>query len=458
MISIRARILLPVIGLVVAGCVLIALLAVQDSHHEIEEIYDAQLAQGARLLEGVLAQSEPGQTDWPRLYQAFDRAMSRVGEAGIAHPYETRLTFQVWSRSGALLARSAGAPTLAAPPGQLGLHDFIQDGHDWCGFLLDVPAQGLLIWVGERDDIRQDLIQRIVRHTLWPTVVGVPLLAVVIWLMIGWGLRPLQQMAHLIRGRHADSFDLLQLPALPPELAPMQAALNRQLTLLKELLARERRFVADAAHELRTPLAVLHIHAQNAERADTASLRAEALGFLQQGVVRATRIASQLLTMAQLEPTGADQPAHSRVDLAALVREELAELAPLAIAKNVELTLSSAEQHLVMCDPGSVAIALQNLLTNALNFSPPHSEVSVLLHNHGDGHVLLQVQDQGPGIDETEQARLFDRFYSRGNANGAGLGLAIVEMVMRRIGGQVRLLNRAEGGLSAELRFPRSAV
>lgn len=450
MISIRARVLLPVTALVVLGSVLISVLAFRDAHHEVEEIYDAQLAQGARLLQGVLEQREPGELDWARLYKAFDRAMSRVGEAGIAHPYETRLTFQVWSTSGELLARSAGAPRLAGPPARVGLHDFFENGNEWCGFLLDDPEQGLLIWVGERDDIRQDLIQRIVRHTLWPTLVGVPLMALVIWAMIGWGLKPLQGMARIIRSRHADSFEPLELDPLPPELAPMQAALNRQLILLKGLLERERRFIADAAHELRTPLAILRIHARNAQQADSVEERSEALVFLQQGVQRATRIASQLLTMARLEPdTG--EAEQQVVDLEALVREELAEFAPLAIQRRVELALAAEGDCRVIGEPDSVAIALQNLLANALNFAPEGSEISVVLQASDEGRVRLQVLDSGPGVEEAELGRLFDRFYSQGTSDGAGLGLAIVERVMRRIGGEVRLGNREQGGFRAEL-------
>ncbi|MEZ4063793.1 hypothetical protein, partial [Salmonella enterica] len=124
---------------------------------------------------------------------------------GAAHPYETRLTFQVWRTDGQLLVRSAEAPELKAPPATLGAHDLMDNGHDWFAFLLKDPQQGRVIWVGERDDIRQDLIQRIVGHTLWPSVIGVPLLATLIWLTIGWGLQPLRAMARTIRGRTTET-------------------------------------------------------------------------------------------------------------------------------------------------------------------------------------------------------------------------------------------------------------
>jgi len=450
--SVRARILVPVLILVLIGDVLISWLALRDSHHEIEEVYDAQLAQSARLLQGVLRQRAQGENDWERLYQAFDDAMSRVGDGEAAHPYETRLTFQVWRTSGELLVRSAEAPVLEFPPTTLGSHDLMENGRDWCAFLLADPQQGLLIWVGERDDIRQDLIQRIVRHTLWPTLIGVPLLAALIWLTIGWGFKPLRAMTQAIRGHNTDTLQPLQLRPLPVDLAPMQTALNGLLGQIDTLLERERRFIADAAHELRTPLAILRIHAQNAQHAGTAQQREEALEFLVSGVDRATRIGSQLLTMARIEPH-LNNPDIRAVELTALVREELAELTPLALEKEVELVLDGDLDCEIRTDPVALAIALQNLVTNALNFSPPGSEVRVRVRPQASGAVYISVVDSGPGIDEAAYARLFERFYSQGNANGAGLGLAIVEMIVGKIGSSLKLYNLPQGGLCAELRL-----
>ncbi|CAM3048926.1 MULTISPECIES: ATP-binding protein [Pseudomonas] len=451
MTSVRARILIPVLVFILLGDALISWLVLRDSHHEIEEVYDAQLAQSARLLQGVLRQRDPGEADWDRLYQAFDQAMSRVGEEGVAHPYETRLTFQVWRSDGELLVRSAEAPVLATPPTALGAHDIMDNGNDWCAFLLADPQQGLLIWVGERDDIRQDLIERIVRHTLWPTLIGVPLLTVLIWLTIGWGLTPLRAMVRSIRGRNTDTLQPLNLKPLPTDLEPMQTALNRLLVQMDDLLERERRFIADAAHELRTPLAILRIHAQNAQSAATEAQRREALDFLVNGVDRATRIGSQLLTMARIEPQ-LSNPVRKPVQLTELVREELAELTPLAMEKGVELVLEGEEACWVQTEPVALAIALQNLVTNALNFSPAGSEVKVVI-----GVNCLSVEDQGPGIDEAEMERLFERFYSRDNANGAGLGLAIVEMIVGKIGSALTLHNLAQGGLRARLSFTACA-
>ncbi|KPX27613.1 Sensor histidine kinase [Pseudomonas syringae pv. delphinii] len=452
MTSVRARILVPVLLLLLLGNLAISLLALRDSHHEIEEVYDAQLAQSARLLQGVLSQRAAGEQDLDKLYQAFDQAMSRVGTSGVAHPYETRLTFQVWRTSGELLVRSAEAPLLSAPPAAEGSHDLIENGHEWCGFLLADPQQGFLIWVGERDDVRQDLIQRIVSHTVWPTLIGVPLLVVAIWLAIGWGLRPLQSMAEVIRKRDAESLEPLDVAPLPKELEPMQHALNRLLTQIESVLERERRFIADAAHELRTPLTILRIHAQNARQAESPEQRLEALDFLVHGVDRAARLASQLLTMARLEPR-LEVSQLQTFELNTLVREEMAELTPLALEKRVDLVFEAGDDCVIHSDPSAITIALQNLLTNALNFAPPASEIRVMLNRQEDGSAHLSVEDAGPGIDEKQKARLFERFYSQGHSNGAGLGLAIVDMIVRKLESSLHLRNSAQGGLCAELRL-----
>jgi len=299
-------------------------------------------------------------------------------------------------------------------------------------------------------------VTSIVRHTLYPTLLGSLLLAALLWWAIGWGLAPLRNMAAVIRARHADSLEPLQLQPLPSELAPMQAALNRLLGQIEELLERERRFIADAAHELRTPLAVLRVHAQNAVQTRDEGERRQSLEHLLGGIDRATRVVNQLLTLARMEPL-LERGELARVDALALVRETLAELTPWVLKQGLELSLEAEEgDYQITADPGSLGIALQNLVTNAVNHSPPGGKLRVLLHATGD-RLLLQVEDQGPGIAAADLERVFERFYSRGSGQGAGLGLAIVQSIARRHEGSVHLSNLEGGGLCASLELPRGA-
>lgn len=453
MTSIRRRTLTLIIGLMLAGLGVISVLNLHDSNHEIAEVYDAQLAQNARLLQGVMRMPMASK-EHAELYQAFNKALSEAVPGVDGHPYESKLAFQVWNPKGEVLVHTASAPSFSAPPTKPGFSDVV-DLHDrhWRAFMLEDKHNDLRIWVGERDDVRSDLVERIVSHTLWPNVLGSLILAAMVWLAIGWGLQPLANMAATLRARHSGSLEPLQLTPLPSELEPMQAALNRMLAQIQEVLGRERRFIADAAHEMRTPLAVLRVHAQNLLEAGTEQERRESLEFLIAGVDRTSRLVNQLLTMARLEPNTVTPALHA-IDLTDTVRDSLVQLTPWLLSKHLELAFDVNERPIkVVSDAAAIDIALNNLISNAANFSPEHGVIRVQL-SQADGFYNLSVEDQGPGIDEADRGRLFERFYSRGNAQGAGLGLTIVNTIATRLGGRITLINRPEGGLRATLSIP----
>jgi two-component system sensor histidine kinase QseC len=448
--SIRMRILVPAISLILLGGLLISGLTLYYSQRRIEEVYDAQLVQGARLLQGLLPLHKQDAIGWRGITQTLDTALNPSSNGSRIHPYEVQLDFQVWTQEGQLLIRSGNSPQLDIPP-ELGFQSFIYDAKDWRGVLLNDNVQKMNIWVGERDDLRRDVISGILQHALVPTLIGLPVLMIIIRLIVGWGLKPLQRFTDQARTRSTDSLELLSAELLPPELEPMRVALDRQREQLRELLERERRFITDAAHELRTPLAILDIHARNAREAGSVEEREAALGYVQHGLERAARIASQLLTIARLEPR---QNSHQLINLTALVREELAELAPLALKQSVELALDCCENIHLMGDPLALTIMLKNLISNALNFTPVNSEVCVRLRHTSDKQILMEVLDQGPGVSENDLERLCERFYSSGNPTGAGLGLSIVELISHSLGGRVSFLNRREGGLCVRVLLP----
>jgi two-component system sensor histidine kinase QseC len=451
--SIRRRTLTIILGLVIAGLLILTLVNVHDSNHEIAEVYDAQLATNARLLQGVMRMPVARQ-EHAQLYQAFNQALGQAEPRVDGHPYESKIAFQVWDMQNNLLVHTPSAPTLTHAPLYSGFSD-IDDlkKHQWRTFVLKDEQHNLLIWVGERDDVRSDLVNRIVRHTVLPNLVGSLLLMAAIWLAIGWGLKPLADLAATLRGRHPGSLEPLQMAPLPSELEPMQAALNRLLGQIQEILSRERRFIADAAHEMRTPLAVLRVHAQNVLEARNEEQRRESLNYLIIGVDRTTRLVNQLLTIARLEP-GAGALKTTSADLVSAVRESLVQMTPWVLSRGMELSFDCDEQsRMVETDFSAIDIALQNLVTNAVNFSPVGGQISVAL-TFTDNSFHLNVADQGPGIDEAERERLFERFYSAGNDQGVGLGLTIVQTVATRLGGEIRLENATSGGLIASLIVP----
>ena len=482
MASIRSRTLLLVLLLLTLTTSLLTYKSYRDARHEIEELFDARLAQSARLLEGLLQGSEPESTR-QAMQVALDQAADTVAEDGAqgGHPYESKLSFQVLDRLGKVQLESAQAPQEALPrllaqlrdggsraetsasmPPMLmlarqlpGFHDLKLGANHWRVFMLHEPRKGFWILVGERDDVRGELVQKIALRSLMSEMLGLPLIGLLVWFAVGVGLKPLRQMAELLKQRDPDSLAPLTLAPLPAELEPMNAALNRLLLQVNQLLLREKRFIADAAHELRTPLAVLRIHTQNALQAPDAEDREEALGQLEQAVQRATRVVAQLLTMARLEPK-AVQMAMADIDLARLMRNELAELTPLALARQQELTFDLEEpgDYQLRADAPSLATLLQNLVSNAVQHTPLHGQIRVSLHAEPQC-IRLLVEDNGPGVPLAQRQQLFERFYRQGAGQGAGLGLSIAQRIVELHNGEILLGEALLGGLQVCVVLPR---
>ncbi len=465
--SIRNRTLVLVLGILLLSLSLISWRSYRDARHEIEELFDAQLAQSARLVQGlVMREMEPQARQ--ALQTALDAAVNARRDQGVpGHDYETKLGFQVYAEDGSSVLQSAGAPNgalqqlaagSASPFSHLagGYHEVLLEGHAWRLFLLHDREDALWILVSERGDVRGELVGKIARRSLLPDLIGLPLLALLIWLAVGWGLRPLADMAQLLKRRDPDNLAPLLLAPLPHELEPVAASLNRLLQQVNQLVEREKRFIADAAHELRTPLAVLRIHAQNALQAGSEAERDEALRQLLAGVDRTTRVVTQLLTLARLEPS-AQQLRLAPLDMRRLTRDTLAELTPLAIAREQELTLEVDEHddYSLTGDAASLATLLQNLVGNALTYTPSGGRIEVQLRSTPD-KLILEVADSGPGIAPELRAQLFERFVRLGDGQGAGLGLSIVARIAELHGATVDLLDSALGGLRAVVRIPRT--
>lgn len=478
--SIRTRTLARVLGVLALALTVISWRSYSDAQHEIEELFDAQLAQSARLLEGMVGR-DLGPEVRAAMQQALDAALQvrhdPEGPAALAegHRYETKLAFQVLDEQGQVQVQSASAPpallarllqqlgtagggaSLAALGERLpGYHTITLDEAHWRLFVRQDLADRHWILVGEREDVRGELVGKITLRSLLPDLIGLPLMALLVWSAIGLGLRPLEQVVGLIKARDAENLAPLTLAPLPQELEPMVAALNRLLLQVTSLLEREKRFLADAAHELRTPLAVLRIHAQNALEAPEAADREAALQQLVTGVERATRVVNQLLTLARLEPD-ARQLAMAELDLAAYLRQELAELIPLALERDQELSFDhdEAADFRLRGDAPSLGILLQNLVGNAVQYTPPGGRIAVTLQAEAQ-RVCLRVADSGPGVPAEQREQLFRRFFRQGAGQGAGLGLSIVQRIVELHRGEIRLGEAELGGLLVEVWLPRN--
>lgn len=310
---------------------------------------------------------------------------------------------------------------------------------------------------------RQQAAQFAVR-TLAPFGLLVPVLGLIVWLAVGHALQPLQRLAKAVKARRVNALEPLSDERLPDEVQPLVGSLNDLLARLTSALDRERAFMADAAHELRTPLTALHLQLGALARAGTAAERTEAMGKLAEGVQRAIRLVEQMLALARQEPRA--EPVRTRFALDELAREVVADLVPLADARQIDLGMSEARTVFVRGEREAVATLIRNLVDNAVRYTPAGGRVDVSVERIAltpeqatapAEQGIVRVMDNGPGIAREERERVFDRFYRKPGARspGSGLGLAIVRAIAAAHGAAVALGEGPDGnGLAVTVTFP----
>ncbi|MBT2333811.1 HAMP domain-containing histidine kinase [Variovorax paradoxus] len=286
-------------------------------------------------------------------------------------------------------------------------------------------------------------------------LVAFPFVLLAVWLTVRASLRPLQQLARRIEERPSDDLSAVGVPARYRELKPLVQALDALLSRLRGTVARERAFVQDAAHEIRTPLAVINAQAHVLAHAQDPAERALAETQLNQAIARTSHLARQLLDLAALDRAG--PRCASRVDVAHWLRALLGPAAQAAMREGRELSLDAPDALPCSIDLGALESIVQNLVDNALRHGVPGSMVAVDLRD-ADGQLLFEVRDDGPGIAASQREHLFERFHrgAEPRASGAGLGLAIARQAALRLGGSVEIVDGLQGrGVGFRVRLPR---
>ncbi|HSU78287.1 MAG TPA: ATP-binding protein [Burkholderiales bacterium] len=381
--------------------------------------------------------------------QPLAASAALVPQLGLGQDY----VVQVWDSGGGLAYLSkSGAPL---PPATSGFDNVALDGEDWRVFTLEGPDR--TIQVAAPASLRSGQASAMALRILVPILATIPLYGLIIWLIVGEGLRPLSEIARAIRRRQPASLEPLPQAKLPEEVAPLVSELNALLERLREALARQKRFTADAAHELRSPLTALQVQLDMLARARTPDDTRDALGALRAGMKRASRLVEQMLTMARLEPEAPlAQP--SGVALDTLAAQVAGELEPLAEARRIALRLERLESAAVQGDAAALHALVRNLVDNAIRYTPAGGVVRLAAFTDGE-HAMLQVEDTGPGIPPEERTRVFDRFYRLpgSSAEGSGLGLAIARQVAEAHGAEISLDDASGGqGLRVTVRFRRA--
>jgi two-component system sensor histidine kinase QseC len=438
--SLQGRLLILIIGLVACVWLVTAALTWSDARHELDELLDSHLAQAAALL--VVQQAHDVEDD----HHGVD--------APILHRYAPKVAFQVF-HDGRLVLRSANAP--AAPMLRADKHfksgfETVQiDGITWRIFAAYGAERDVQVYVGEQAKSRASILWAVLRSTLWPMAVALPLLALAVWWAVYSGMAPLRRLGHTLVHRQPQSFQPIALADITSEMAPMVNALNDLFTRIGTLLESERRFTADAAHELRTPIAAIRMQAQVAMGETNDELRQHALQSTLDGCDRATRLVEQLLTLSRLEAS--ETPVMATIDLGALTKRVVAELAPKAISKNQSIEFNTDDNCTLTGNEILLSVLIRNLVDNAMRYSPASAKLKVNVQRRAD-QIELTVEDSGPGLAEADLHKLGERFFRvpGSSESGSGLGWSIVKRVAAVHGMEVRAQRSVQlGGLAVSV-------
>jgi two-component system OmpR family sensor kinase/two-component system sensor histidine kinase QseC len=430
MTSIRTRLLLALFALVAAVSLLAGALTYRRVLAETSTLFDYQLRQMALSLRSQVSLTP--QIEFPPVQGDFD------------------FVIQISDPLGASIYRSRpGLPIINRAI--LGYADLDLQGHLWRVYGLST-LDGV-IQIAQPLRVREALARAAALRVVIPLLLLVPVLGVAIAWLVRNSLLPLQRVAAEVQRRDVDSLAPVPSAQLPQEIAPLITELNRLLARLDAAFATQRAFVADAAHELRSPLTAVRLQLQLLDRAPDESARLDARTNLGAAVERAGHLIEQLLTLARSEPRQGRE-AWRAVALETAAAAGVADCNALAESRHIDLGLDVESSALVQGDPEALRTLVRNLVDNAVRYTPAGGQVRVRSRSAPEG-AILEVIDTGPGIPASARERAFDRFFRRETApeGGSGLGLAIVKAVAERHGAQVTLGDAPGGGLHVTVTF-----
>ena len=411
------------------------------TRHEVNELLDAHLEQTALMLAAQpLDEIDPDELEERDL-------RPRRGRGRGERKYHVHTVYQVW-KEGTLLAQPTHAPRQPLGSGELGYSDTRTGQRAWRVYTAEGEDK-VRVMVAEDAEVRNEIAIASVRTLLIALLLLFPVLALVVWLALRAAMRPLRQVGQLIAQRPPQSHAPLALDSAPREIQPLTDSLNQLFVRVGDMLHNERRFTADAAHELRTPIAAIRMMAQVASGAQDAGERQQALQGVLQGCDRATRMVEQLLQLARLEADTDDAAqraagaASESVDILPALRQVVQDLQyTQADPRGQTIACEAPDQLPARLPPTLAGVLLRNLLDNALRYSPDGATVRVAFTQQADGSGMRWVvEDSGPGMSEEDMARLGERFFRvlGTGKTGSGLGWSIVRRIAARHGLEITL-------------------
>jgi two-component system OmpR family sensor kinase len=434
--SLRARLLWFLLAAISLTAVAQAGIAYRAAREDADGIFDYHMQQMAMSLRSGLPSNGPGL-------------------AGEDADDQENFDFvvQVWTVDGLRVFQSAARaalPQRTVP----GFSDVQAHGTTYRVFSMQSHSQ--IIQVAQDMAARREMASTLALRMVAPIAVMAPLLMLVVWWVVSASVAPVSRVRRQVAERQADDLTEVSEAGLPDEIRPLVHELNLLFTRVRQAFEAQRSFVADAAHELRSPLAALKLQAQGLQRATSDAARELAVARLTAGIDRATRLVEQLLVLARQQASAATGARAGPVALAEIARLAVADAAPSAQARSIDLGLGQADEASISGHPEALRILVRNLLDNAIKYTPSGGTVDLEVRRT-EGALVLSVDDSGPGIPEPDRERVLDRFYRIAGtpSTGSGLGLAIVKSIAELHGATLWLGHSARmGGLRVEVRFP----
>nr|WP_294976606.1 ATP-binding protein [uncultured Pseudomonas sp.] len=452
--SLSRRLLLLLIGGISLCWLVAGLFTYHLTRQQVNQLYDQDMidfGQAALSLVNIADAVDPQSSDAMEIL-----ARSRNAIEGLPLiRREATLGYAIWYHGQPLIATHSPPRGIEAqPPGFSGLQ---RDHVNWRVLQIASPGAGeVRIWVFEDLHYRSKTLRLLLFSALFPLLLALPLFLILVWLGVRQGLAPLRGLIDQVHLRTAQSLHPLSLSRAPVEVHSLVNELNLLLERLHSAMEAERRLTSDAAHEIRTPLASLRTHAQVALRSADPAAHAHGLQQVSRSVERISALMEQILLLARLDGEELHET-FSHIDLGPLAEETIAELAPQAIDRHIELTLDAHPGCTLMGVPVWLGLILTNLVGNALRYTPEGGRVAVSLERTDDT-LALWVRDNGPGVAQAEQAAIFTRFYrspSVANSAGSGLGLPIVKRIVEIHHGRISLHEGLDGaGLGVCVELP----
>ncbi|MCX7086341.1 MAG: ATP-binding protein [Methylococcales bacterium] len=377
----------------------------------------------------------------------------------LGHKYERKVAFQLWTKKEGLVLRSDSAPDFALSSSDHGFSETKIDGHEWHVFSITSATGEYVIHVGQKEEIRAELTDEISTQLVLQFLVGLPFLGLVIWFIVGLALKPLNRLEKALAKREASYLKPLSTRNLPKEIIPVVNEINNLFVQLEDAFEHERRFTADASHELRTPLAGLLTQAHVALRTTDEEVRKQALSRIKQAVNRMTYMVQQLLTFSRIE-SNTEFLTKQNTMISREVIHVITELEPEAHKKQINLEFVEENAVPAVVNGPLVTILIRNIIDNAIKYTPPKGEVLITVTGQ-EKYLQLCVEDSGPGIAPDQYAKSLERFHrcveTANTAKGTGLGFSIVQRIAGIHNADLVLGVSQFGGLKVTVLFPLPA-